>query len=202
MPENRATFADNVIVAYTAVLDRVAFDLTVNFERIIQRRIPKADTARWLECIALDGGLKPGKNAIDVILVYDKGKDTMEYFEPDDITHRLNGKAFAGNIGEFSITTVETEDNIVTRDDLFADIVLTAANDSNVKRLMVVPDDRTQTDGTTMYSHVRQALRRLDDDTHITLFAMQPMPTGNYRQEILGYSMMAALGIRADEINN
>jgi hypothetical protein len=29
---------------------------------------------------------------------------------------------------------------------------------------------------------------------------MQPTAGGNYRQEILGYSLMAALGIKADEI--
>ena len=39
-----------------------------------------------------------------------------------------------------------------------------------------------------------------DDEKRITLFAMQPMPTGNFRQEILGYSLMNALGISADEL--
>jgi len=29
---------------------------------------------------------------------------------------------------------------------------------------------------------------------------MQPMEGGNFRQEILGYSLMQALGIRAEEI--
>jgi len=38
------------------------------------------------------------------------------------------------------------------------------------------------------------------DDKRITLFAMQPMPGGNFRQEILGYSLMNALGISANEI--
>jgi hypothetical protein len=49
-------------------------------------------------------------------------------------------------------------------------------------------------------------LRHVDDSTsemkRITVFAMQPMPGGNFRQEILGYSLMAALGISADEINS
>jgi hypothetical protein len=31
---------------------------------------------------------------------------------------------------------------------------------------------------------------------------MQPMPGGNFRQEILGYSLMAALRIKSEEINN
>ena len=29
---------------------------------------------------------------------------------------------------------------------------------------------------------------------------MQQMPTGKFRQEVLGYSLMNALGIRADEL--
>jgi hypothetical protein len=54
-----------------------------------------------------------------------------------------------------------------------------------------------------IYNKVRETLNRLDDDSkHITVFAMQPMPGGNFRQEILGYSLMAALGIKSDEINN
>ena len=39
-----------------------------------------------------------------------------------------------------------------------------------------------------------------DDEKRITLFAMQQMPTGNFRQEVLGYSLMNALGISADEL--
>ena len=52
------------------------------------------------------------------------------------------------------------------------------------------------------FLQVREALSRLDDDEkRITVFAMQPMPGGNYRQEILGYSLMAALGISSAELN-
>ena len=53
-----------------------------------------------------------------------------------------------------------------------------------------------------IYNKVRTTLNRLDDDMkHITVFAMQPMPGGNFRQEILGYSIMSALGIKGDEFN-
>ena len=47
---------------------------------------------------------------------------------------------------------------------------------------------------------VRNALRHAGDDKRITVLAMQPMPGGNFRQEILGYSLMSALGIRSDEL--
>ena len=66
-----------------------------------------------------------------------------------------------------------------------------------VKRVMVIPNLEEE----TIYNKVREALRQVDDEEkRVTLFAMQPLPGGNYRQEILGYSLMAALGIRADEI--
>ena len=68
-----------------------------------------------------------------------------------------------------------------------------------VKRIMVIPN----AEDALIYNKVRETLNRLDDDEkRITVFAMQPMPGGNFRQEILGYSLMAALGIRADEINS
>ena len=47
---------------------------------------------------------------------------------------------------------------------------------------------------------VRSTLRNADDDKRITVMAMQPMMGGNFRQEILGYSLMKALGIESNEI--
>ena len=64
---------------------------------------------------------------------------------------------------------------------------------------MVIPD----AEDSNIYNKVREVLNRLDDDDkRITVFAMQPMPGGNFRQEILGYSLMAALGISSDEITS
>lgn len=65
-----------------------------------------------------------------------------------------------------------------------------------VKRLMIVPNGEEG----TIYEEIANAMRNAPEDKHITLFAMQPMPGGNFRQEILGYSLMNALGIRGDEI--
>ena len=62
---------------------------------------------------------------------------------------------------------------------------------------MVVPDSE-EGDGYEAVSRILQP--KDDDEKRITLFAMQPMPTGNFRQEILGYSLMNALGISADEL--
>ena len=53
---NEMEWSENVILADADYVDRVAFNLIVNFERMIGRRIPQADMARWLDCVALDSG--------------------------------------------------------------------------------------------------------------------------------------------------
>ena len=187
----------NVILVDADYVDKVAFDLTVNFERMIGRRIPQADMAQWLECVALDGGLRPQtsdishQTSIQVVLLHKQGQ--MDNFTPGRFAE-LDGKAFEGRLGEFLISCVQVEE-LTTMDDLFVDSMQVIANAEEVKRLIVVPD------ADHLYNKVREGLRHADPDKHVTVLAMQPMEGGNFRQEILGYSLMAALGIRSEEIN-
>ena len=196
---NNTKWSEIVILVDAEYVDKVAFDLTVNFERMLGRRIPQADMAQWLECIALDGGLRPTANSqkptatCQVVLIHDRNRQQMDNFQPGKFAD-LDGKAFSGQLGEFLISCVQVEE-MVTKDDLYVDSLQIIANAAEVKRLMVVADsDR-------IYNKVREALRQADPDKHITVFAMQPMPNGNFRQEVLGYSLMAALGIKSEEIN-
>ena len=188
---NNVKWSENVILVDADYVDKVAFDLTVNFERMIGRRIPQADMAKWLECVALDGGLREGENQTQVVLLHKRQK--MENFTPGAFAE-LDGKAFMGRLGEFLISCVKVED-LTTMDDLFIDSMQVLANAEEVKRLIVIPDAEH------IYNKVRESLRHADDEKRITVLAMQPMEGGNFRQEILGYSLMAALGIKADEIN-
>lgn len=191
---NQNEWTENVILADGDYIDRVAFNLIVNFERMLGRRIPQADTARWAECIALDGGLREGDHETTVVLIHDAAKRQMANFAPGNYADELNGKAFRGRLGEFSFTAVSTE-GLATKESLFADTLQLTLQQKDVKRLMVIPDEAN-------YDRIRQALRQADDEKRIIVFAMQPMPGGNFRQEILGYSLMAALGIKGSEIEN
>lgn len=195
---NNTKWSEIVILVDAEYVDKVAFDLIVNFERMLGRRIPQADMAQWLECIVLDGGLRPqpsdtsSQTSIQVVLIHDKGHQQMDNFLPGKFAD-LDGKAFSGQLGEFLISCVQIEE-MVTKDDLYIDSLQIIANAAEVKRLMVVADsDR-------IYNKVREALRKADPGKHITVFAMQPMTSGNFRQEILGYSLMAALGIKSAEL--
>jgi len=188
-------WAENVILADADYVDKVAFDLIVNFERMLGRRIPPADMAHWLDCVALDGGIREGENHVQVILIHDKRSASLKNFNPNGYDDDLNEKAFKDHLGEFTLTSLPVE-SMVSKDDFMADVLAVVANHKDVRRLMVVPDAERQ------YDLVRHAMRNVDEDKRVTVFAMQPMQGGNFRQEILGYSLMNALGIRADEISN
>jgi hypothetical protein len=187
-------WCENVILVDADYIDKVAFDLTVNFERMIMRPISKADMAHWIDCVALDGGVHEGDNKIQVVFLHNKNISSLEYFTPSNFKEELNGKAFSDNIGEFMMSSFPTGD-IVSSEDFFIDALDLIIRAKEVKRIMVIPNTETN------YNNVRMKLHTLDDDSkRITVFTMQPMPGGNFRQEILGYSLMSALGINADEI--
>ena len=197
MNENRDKWCENVILVDADYVDKVAFDLIVNFERILGRRIPQGDMARWLECVARDGGLRPQtsdtihQTSIQVVLLHKQAQ--MQNFQPG-VFADLDGKAFTGPLGEFMVSCVQVEE-MVTMDDLFIDSMQVISNAAEVRRLIVVPNAEQ------LYNKVREGLRHADEEKRITVLAMQPMEGGNFRQEILGYSLMAALGIRGEELN-
>ena len=91
---NNIKWSENVIIADADYIDRVAFDLIVNFERMINRRIQPADMAQWAVCIALDGGLREGEHETQVVLIHDKQSMAMKNFRPANYEKDLNAQAF------------------------------------------------------------------------------------------------------------
>jgi len=190
-------WSENVILADADYIDKVAFNLIVNFERMLGRRIPQADIARWIDCVALDGGIREGEHETQVVLIHQKVKQGLENFVPGTY-EELDGKAFKDHLGEFAINAYPIE-QIADSENFFIVVLELVAAQKEVKRVMVIPNMEDE----HIYNKVREALRRVDDeDKRVTLFAMQPLSGGNYRLEILGYSLMAALGISADEIKD
>ncbi|MBR4389292.1 MAG: hypothetical protein IKT00_08970 [Prevotella sp.] len=190
----QASWAENIIIADADHLDRVAFDLTVNFERMLNRRIPQANLARWIDCIALDGGVREGDHHTHVIIIHSKEKTAFDNFTPSHFDGEINGQAFRDNLGEFTLSALPIELG-VGGERLLLDTVSLVCQQKEVKRVMVVADEDKEWDD------LRRILRDVDEEKRITLFSMQPMPGGNFRHEILGYSLMSALGIRGEELN-
>lgn len=199
-------WSENVILVDADYVDSVAFSLIVNFERMLGRRIPQADFAKWIDCVALDGGLREGAHETLVVLAHRKDKNRLENFIPSDYSSELDGKAFKDHLGEFIISAIPIEE-IADGEDYISEALRLVAAQKEVRRVMVVPN----AENANIYNKVRETLHRLDDEMfrageeaetgkRITVFTMQPMAGGNFRQEILGYSLMAALGISGDEI--
>ena len=193
---HQAKWSENVILIDADYVDKVAFNLIVNFERMLNRPIPKAGMALWADCVSLDGGLREGDNQTQVVLIHSKGKQQMDNFEPSNFATDLSGKAFKDHLGEFIFDAYPVEEDLVSQGDFFIDALQMITAQKEVKRVMVIPNAEDD----YIYNKVRETLRKVDDTKRITVFAMQPMPGGNFRQEILGYSLMAALGIQSAEL--
>ena len=191
--------SENVILVDADYIDYVAFQLSVQFERMIGRRIPQADLSQWAVNIALDGGLRPdGQNhETQVVLVHDQKQDRFENFHPSHYSEELDAQAFKDEqLGEFLINAYAVGE-VLTKDDYLIDVIKTVCEHSEVKRLMIIPNAEQG----ESYARVSNALRDAPDDKRITVFTLQPMEGGNFRQEILGYSVMNALGISSSDLD-
>lgn len=194
---NPEKWAENVIIVDADYVDRVAFDLIVNFERMIGRKIPRADMSQWAVCVALDGGLREGNHQTQLVLIHDKKRTGMENFSPSVFDKELNGQAFRdARLGEFLVSSYPVEE-LTGKEEFILEVVKAALAQKEVKRIMVVPN----VEEGSIYDEIRALMHALDDEErHVTLFAMQPLLGGKFRQELLGYSLMNALGIKSNEI--
>ncbi|MDE5787713.1 MAG: hypothetical protein K2H79_04120 [Bacteroidaceae bacterium] len=183
-------FKETVLLVDADYADGVAFDLTVNFERMLMRRVRSADLAQWLVCMALDGGLSEGENEVQAVFLHTKPR--MQNFVPGDLAGDIDGKAFRDErLGEFLMSAVR--DERLTGECLFTECAQALLGSSSVKRILLVPDMER-------YGAELKRLLAQYRDKEVTLLAMQPEAGRGFRSEILGYSLMQALGIRGEEI--
>lgn len=187
------TWNETVIVVQADYADYVAFDLTVNFERMLGRRIPPADLPQWLVCMALDGGLKPGKHTVNAIFIHPENKPELDNFSPSKFREEIDGQAFTDpQLGEFLLNALHGE-TLIKDEEFFCQVLEALCDAAEVKRLVIVAD--MQRIGADI-----RAIAGKTDGKEITLLTMEPVCGKGFRSEILGYSLMNALGIRAEEL--
>ena len=76
---------------------------------------------------------------------------------------------------------------------LYGQSLQVLAAEPSIKRLVLVPDMEHY------FHEVRPLLTQLQGK-EVTLLAMEPLTGRGFSQEILGYSLLSALGISSDEI--
>ena len=188
---NEMNFAETVMLVDAAYLNRVCGDLKKHFSTVLGRELPKADLPVLMECLALDAGLQFGENNIQVLLIYDKESENMSTCQPGDLRQELNNVAFKSHLGEFAFYSFEPSD-MAGRDELFLESLRVVADAKDVKRLIAVPAEEEYG------NEVPAILNKVDGKDGMTVFGMNP-PTA-YQWEMLGFAVLQALGIKADEL--
>ena len=186
-------WAENVILADADYLDSLVFDVSVQLERMLERRLPKLDLARWADYVALDGGLRPGDNAVKLLLIHSKKKGILKNILPANLAIEIDGQAFRDNLGEFSLSAFPVEDTMVTPGQLFTQSVEALLTSGRVKRLMLVGDMAAYGDD------VAHVLREADGK-QVTVFGLHTQSGLRCPQESLSYSLLAALDVSSDEV--
>lgn len=198
--QDNIQLSENFIIADADYLGKVAFNLTVNFERMLGRKIPRADMAQWAVDITLDGGLRPDgqQHETQLMLLYNENRPLMDCFQPADLKTGLNGQAFKDErLGEYIINAYATG-KLVDKDEYLLQTLLTLTEHEEVRRVMII----CNTEEGDVLDRVREVLGRSHNDSQrVTVFAMGNIAGGNYRTENLGFSLTDALGVRSEEFN-
>ena len=176
------TFSTNVILVDADHVDDVVLNLTANFERMLNRRLPKADLPRWLNCLALDGGLRPGNNAIQVIFLHKQENQALKHFVPAHYANDLDGKAFADSLGEFTLHSAAVPE-LSSSEEMFLHTLDELLKSATTERLMIVGD----MDSEETAAAIKRCIAQSPHQKSITLFAMEPVAGRGFMEDILGY---------------
>lgn len=190
-------------------IDGLVFELTVNFERMLERRVDKLDLVRWADYLMLDAQNDLGPieaapqqphsphsphNSAQVIFLYSYGKEKLKNCLPASLPAGLNGQATQTRIAEYLFAANEVAPKVTTMGGLFGESMGVLLRDKQCPRLLLVGDADAYGD------RIRQELRLSPDTSKVLLFSTGQIPGFHCRQEMLSYSLMAAMGIRGEEL--
>lgn len=202
--------APNVILIDAAYIDRVAADFRTHFGAELGRPLPKADLAQWLVCMALDAFTVETQTTdrtlgeVQVCLLHDREMQVMQHVVPSHFGQEIDGKAFAEpELGEFAMACCPVE-RVTTLNDLCGESLEALLEDKQVKRIAVVYDfDGVTAESRSLIKRITRVCQKhaaTEESKDITLFTMKPLEGDGFSQQILGYSLLAALGISGDEM--
>lgn len=193
--EKKIPFDPIVMLIDASYLERVGTDLVRHFAPLIKRDLPKADLAVLLECLALDAGISLSNNKVQVLFIYDEADKYLSFCTPSDLERELHATAFKSQLGEFSLYSFQPS-GIASREDLFLESFQLLGESKEVGKIMVVPDEDGY--GERLGSYINKVE---DSKKDVSVFGMNPPAyQGKFAFEMLGFAILQALGIRADEL--
>lgn len=187
--------SETVVLIDAAFLNFVITDMKGYFEKTLQRSLQEIDLSILTTYLTLDAGITEGKNEVQFLFVYDKQSSRLAYCQPSDLEKELNGVAFQSPYGEYSFASVPSE-GMVSREDLFVDMLHIVADSADVKKMIVVSFNEEYG------QRVTDALREVKGKEIIQFRMNEPESPVDYKWDMLAFPVMQALGIRADELES
>lgn len=215
--------APNVLLIDAAYIDRVAAAFRLHFGKELGRELPKADLAQWLVCMALDAELvgaeeeaKPAEASaeaeateadVQCIFIHARETKVMQHVTPGNFSQEIDGKAFAEpGLGEFAMACCAVE-RVTTLEELCEESLQAVLDDKKVRRVAACFDfDGTTPESTFLTKRITKLCAKQGKEGEekapkdVTLFTMKTLEGEGFAQQVLGYSLIAALGIGGDEL--
>jgi len=189
----QAKFPETVILIDAAFLNLITTDIKSNFSQKLQRELPAMDLSHFITYISLDSGIAEGENDIQVLIVYDDKTSSLNDSTPSDLKKELNGVAFRNSFGEFSFASISPE-GMVERAELYLELTTMITESTDAQKVILIPFMEE-------YGNELTASLTENKEKEIIVFNMlQPGQHDGYRQEIIAYPIMQALGIKGNEL--
>lgn len=182
-----------VMLLDAAFLNFVVSDLKKYFEKLLKRPLQEIDLSLLTTYLALDAGVTVGDNKVQLLFIFDKDSSKLLHCNPSDLKEELNGVAFSSQFGEFSFAGVPCED-MVTREELFLDLLEIVSDSADVKKLIVVSYNEEYGEKLTA------ALNKVKGKEVIQFRMNEPGDAVEFQWEMLAFPLMQAFGIKGDEL--
>lgn len=185
--------SEAVVLIDAAFLNFVIADMKGYFEKTLQRPLQDIDLSTLVTFLTLDAGISGENNEVQFFFIYDQESGRLQNCYPADLQNELNGVAFQSPYGEYSFASVPSE-GMVSRGDLFMDLLAIVADSADVKKMMVISYNEE-------YGHkVTNFLNEVKEKEVIQFRMDEPESVIEYKWDMLAFPIMQALGIKAEEL--
>lgn len=185
--------SETVALVDAAYLNYVIKDMKAHFEEKLGRPLQVIDLSELTTFLTLDAGVRGGGNGVQFLFIYDKHSSQLFHCRPSDVEGELNGVAFKNMFGEYAFASVPSE-GMVSREDLFLDLLSIVADSDDVKKMVIVSFDEEYGD------RVVDALNEVKGKVVLQFRMNEPEVLVRYKWDILAFPIMRAFGIRPDEL--
>ena len=195
----QSQFKETVLLVDANYLDVVAGEMRAFLSGEAKLQVPVADLPVWMVNATMgvlwekSADEKPdySQQEVQIVLVCEKGRTTLQNFVPSDLMKEVDGMAFREEqFGEFQMSVVQDE-HLLEGEPLMVESVEMLLTSRAVKHLIVVADPDKGMEA------VRDIVKNTDKD--VELLDMRAA-NQNGKPSVLGISLLYALGISPEQL--